>query len=92
MIWTLGAPGRLHWQNFGPEWVIFDQPSGQTLLIDTLSAAALMALETADMTLEAMRVQVAGDLELPASGSWLAELVENLAFLESLGLVEQRTS
>jgi hypothetical protein len=92
MIWHLGELTRLHWRNFGNEWLIFDQGTGQTLLVDALSAAALMALEAAGPLPRAeLERQVANDLDLPALAELSQVLSDNLQFLSEQRLVGSRS-
>ncbi|WP_310386011.1 HPr-rel-A system PqqD family peptide chaperone [Roseateles sp.] len=91
MIWQLGELTRLSWRNFGTEWLLFDQGTGQTLLLDSLSAAALMALETGPLSGAEIEQQVASDLDLPAPAEHRAVLSESLRFLAELNLIGSRT-
>ncbi len=44
-VWRLHAQARLHWRQWDDEWTVFDDGSGQTHLMDALTAMAVMALE-----------------------------------------------
>jgi PqqD family protein of HPr-rel-A system len=91
MIWQLGELTRLRWRNFDAEWLLFDQGTGQTLLLDGLSASALMALETGPLSGDEIEQQVARDLGLPAPAEQREVLRENLRFLAELNLISSRT-
>lgn len=91
MIWHLGELTRLHWRNFGSEWMLFDQGTGQTLLVDALSAAALMALEAGALPRAELERQVANDLDLPSLAELSQVLSDNLQFLSEQRLVGCRS-
>lgn len=89
MVWQLNALAGLHWHRWEDDWVVYDESSGQTFLTDTVTAAALMVLESGTATLDQLRAEVERDLSPTDLGVLAEQLRDGLEFLASLGLVEQ---
>ncbi|MFG6442341.1 HPr-rel-A system PqqD family peptide chaperone [Roseateles sp. LKC17W] len=88
MPWRLGGLTALRWRHLDGDWVIYDTGSGQTLAVDALMAAALMALESGCSGLADIEAQVCADLGVAADAGLRTQLQDGLAFFEQLGLVE----
>lgn len=84
MTWRLNPASSLHWRCWENEWVVFDQGSGQTHLINPVSAAVLTQFGTDQLSLEQLLDKVATDMSL-ANDSELASAV-SLAVEQLLGL------
>lgn len=81
-------PGvRLHWRAWADEWVVFDEASGNTHLMDPLTACALLCLEDGPLAGAALASEVAEATELPAEALHGA-LGPVLERLQRLGLVD----
>jgi len=63
--WRLNPVIELHWRDWGAESVVIECRSGDTLLFDPLSAAAMAAIESGTVDIDELSRQMAGDLGLP---------------------------
>lgn len=88
MHWWLGSLTELHWQHLDGDWAVYDDGSGQTLAVDAVGAAVLMALESGCSTEAAIEAQVRADLQAPETTDLSTQIAQALAFLQQLGLVE----
>lgn len=91
MRWRLRGLTSLHWLHLGEDWAIYDDGSGQTITVDPVMAATLMALEGGCATPAEIEAQVRHDLQSDLDDGLAAQLAEGLAFLQHLGLVEAAT-
>ena len=66
MIWQLNKLTALHWLEWDDEWTVFDVGAGQTHQMNTLTAAALMTLESSPLSLSQLATEVSADLLIPA--------------------------
>jgi PqqD family protein of HPr-rel-A system len=87
--WTFNALTALHWQHFEGEWVIFDEGSGQTFVLDVVIAAALMAVESGCRSDAEITQQVLADVPLGDASGLAERLAQGLEFLAQLGLLEE---
>ena len=85
--WAINPKSLLHWRSFGDDWVVFDVASGQTHLLDVLSAAVLMSIQDGATELDTIPplMQALGIEEVPES---LAGLRTAVSQLVTLGLVQ----
>lgn len=84
MTWVLNPVSGLHWRCWDDEWVVFDQGSGQTHLMNPVQAATLMQFDARPLSFEQLLDRVAADMStLPHSD--LASAV-SLAIEQLLGL------
>lgn len=90
--WAFNPLAALHWQHFDGEWVIFDEGSGQTFVLDALMAAALMALESGCRTEAEISQQMRVDLPSSGTEALAEQLVQGMEFLAQLGLVEEASA
>jgi hypothetical protein len=67
--------------------VLFDNGSGQTLQLDTLTAAAVTELELAPATLDELRTRLPQLLERPLPHEAWLQLEQALGFLAEQGLL-----
>jgi len=93
-LWQLSLLVVLHWRCWDNEWVVYNQGSGDTHLLDTFSAFTLMALEEGAATPAQLMTQLdlsqGMGLELPAAQPRAVEthLLAVLQQLEQAGLIE----
>ncbi|HKZ08189.1 MAG TPA: HPr-rel-A system PqqD family peptide chaperone [Methylomirabilota bacterium] len=66
--WELSEGSRLHWKHWDDEYVVFDEGSGDTHLLDPLAAEVLKALEEqpADVPALLARLGFVDDREIEA--------------------------
>jgi PqqD family protein of HPr-rel-A system len=88
MGYVLGALAALHWKRWGEEWVLFDEGSGQTVLLDTLSAATLLMLDRVPIELCTLEEQLIEELRITETEGFSDLLQEHLESMIKLGLVE----
>ena len=88
MALRLGALTSLHWQRWGDEWVVFNEGSGQTILVDTLTAATLLILETGATERPELEAQVAEELQIPDRDRLSNLLEQGLQSLKGLDWIE----
>ena len=89
--WRVQPLRSLHWRQFGDEWVLFDEGSGDTHRMDVLSAVVLMCLGDSPCDLAKLSEQVAAETDLPLGEELtraVAAVVEKFAGLE---LIEPAT-
>ena len=86
-VWRLPEGVQLLWQTWDDEVIVFNTASGQTHLLDALSATALRDLERGPRTLAQLAGAMAGrfDLEPEILSN---RLVEICARFDQLGLAE----
>jgi PqqD family protein of HPr-rel-A system len=86
--WRLSPLVSLHFRHWNDEWAIFDAGSGQTHLVDTLTAMALIVLESGTSSLKDIEEHVARTFDLPDPSDVSARLDEIITNLCQLGLTE----
>jgi len=87
--WAFNPLAALHWQHFDGEWVIFDEGSGQTFVVDGVMAAALMALESGCRSDAEIFRQILVDLPDADAPGLADQVAQGMDFLAQLGLVEE---
>ena len=87
-IWRLKSLCSLNWRRFGDEWVAYDEGSGDTYRMDTLSAVTLMCLAEAPGSLPDLTTQVAIETDLPAGEELSQALASVLETYAGEGLIE----
>ena len=100
--WQLSLLVVLHWRCWDNEWVVYNQGSGDTHLLDTFTACTLMALEEEAATPAQLLVHLLAQLDLsqgivlefPAEQTRAAEqrMLAALQHLEQAGLIESVTA
>lgn len=76
MLISVNPLAQLHWSCLDDAWVVYNQASGQTVLLDFLSAALLTALESGALDFDRLLARVAADYDLAESGA-LAPLLDD---------------
>jgi PqqD family protein of HPr-rel-A system len=85
--WRLNPAAQLHWRELDGEWVVFDQASGATHHLMPLAACALMCIEEAALSTDALARQVSEAVERPVAEVTQA-LQPLLALLAEAGLID----
>ena len=91
-VWRLKPLCSLHWRQFGDEWVAFDEGSGDTHRMDTLSAVVLMCLGESPCDLADLSSQVAVETDLPEGEELSRALASVLETYTGEGLIERTAS
>jgi hypothetical protein len=86
--WRLNALASLHWRDWDGKWVVFDEGSGQTHQMDTLTATALMVIDTVPIPFCELESRIADSLVLPKSRELSDALHRIASGLQSTGLIE----
>lgn len=86
--WRLSPLVSLHLRQWGDEWAVFDTGSGQTHLVDTLTAMALIVLESGPSSREDIEHHVARTFDLAEPSDVSSRLDEIITSLCQLGLTE----
>jgi hypothetical protein len=87
--WSLDAPSRLHWKRFDPDWVVYEEASNQTAVLNTVEMDLLMCLSAGALESGQLVGQVLGDLELQDSDASRQMVNAYMSRLESVGLIKQ---
>lgn len=90
-LWGLPAGARLLWQTWDDEVIVFNTASGQTHLLDVLSAAALEEIERRPGTIDQLSGRLADRFKLD-TGALSRRLAIVCARFDELGLAEPRQS
>ena len=80
--WQLSLLVVLHWRCWDNEWVVYNQGSGDTHLLDTFTACTLMALEEGAATPAQLLVHLLAQLDL-SQGMGLAFSAEQPRAVEA---------
>lgn len=92
MTWRLNPASGLHWRCWDNEWVLFDQGSGQTHLINPISAATLMQFEGQFLSIDQLLDRVATDMSLTTSPELASAVSLAVEQLVGLGLLESASA
>jgi len=86
-VWQLPASAELLWQTWDDEVIVFNTASGQTHLLDALSAASLREIENRPGDIGQLALRLAERFELDTE-ALVQRLSEVCAHFDALGLVE----
>jgi PqqD family protein of HPr-rel-A system len=86
--WALNQSASLSWQSFDDEFIVFNATSGDTHLLNRISAEALRCLAEYPATGAELSQRVAERLGLPDSEDTRRQIAELLGRFDELGLVE----
>lgn len=92
MRWRLTGLVALHWLHLDGGWVVYDEGSGQTLALDAVVAGSLMALESGCSQAADIEAQLRHDLQCDAGFPLTEQVLEGLAFLHQVDLIEPETT
>ena len=65
MLFQINPAVGLHWRHWDPDWIVFDEASGNTHQLDELTACALLCLEEGPLHAESLVTEVAAATRLP---------------------------
>jgi hypothetical protein len=88
-IWSLAHPCRLHWKRFGSDWVIYEEASNQTLVLDAAEIDILICLSAGALHSGALEMQVLDDLALQDNSETRLLVNVFISRLKSVGLISQ---
>ena len=86
--WRITGGCRLHWRAWGEESIVYDAASGDTHLLDPLSAEVLKALERSSMATAQLAELLGARLESVPEGELSSHISALLPRLHDLGLIE----
>jgi PqqD family protein of HPr-rel-A system len=86
--WKLPALVSLHMRHWNEEWAVFDAGSGETHLVDTLTAMALIVLESGTSSREDIIDHVCRTFELTDPSDVSSRVDEVITSLCQSGLAE----
>jgi PqqD family protein of HPr-rel-A system len=87
--WELAEGCRLHWISWDDEYVVFDEGSGDTHLLDFLAFEVLKVLEQSSGSEQALVERVVARLGLDPDIDLERRIREAIAKFRDAGLVEQ---
>ena len=88
VLWRAVPDVKLHWTQWGDEYVVYNTGSGDTHVLDPVSALLVQQItESSGSTAELCR-RVAILLTLEATGEFQESLEQTLRRLDALGLIE----
>jgi PqqD family protein of HPr-rel-A system len=90
--WALAEGSRLHWVFWDDEYVVFDEGSGDTHLLDFLTAEVLKVLEQSRGDVPALVGRVAARLDLDPDADLERRIREAIERFREAGLVEPALS
>jgi PqqD family protein of HPr-rel-A system len=88
-IWKVPSKFQLHWRSWDDEFVVYNNGSGDTHLLDPLAAQALQGLVREQASLSELTVKVANSLEIEPDSELSAYLERLLSDFYKLGLIER---
>ena len=86
--WRLAEGCRLHWKVWDDEFVIFDEGSGDTHLLDPLAAEVLKVLEESPGEVSGLARRIVARLDLAPDSDLTERVRELVERFVALGLVE----
>jgi PqqD family protein of HPr-rel-A system len=86
--WELAENSRLHWVCWDDEYVAFDEGSGDTHLLDLVTAEVLKVLEQSPGALPALIERVAARLDVDPDADLERRIREAIETFREAGLVE----
>ena len=86
--WSLVYPARLHWKRFDQAWVVYEEASNQTLVVDALEIDLLICLSDAPIEADLLEKQVLNDLQVQDNSEARLMVNSGLARLKSVGLIK----
>jgi PqqD family protein of HPr-rel-A system len=86
-MWSVAASSGLHWRCWDDRWVVFDEGSGQTHLLEPLCAAILLLLEEGAADPDTLKCRIVGETSIPDRPALAGDLQASLEQLAGVGLV-----
>lgn len=86
--WRVRPLCKFHWRQFGDDWVVYDEGSGDTHRLDAVSAVALMCLAEAPLGEGELTQQVAAETDLPEGEELSHAVASVIERFSGMGLIE----
>lgn len=90
-LWRLRAQACLHWRNWDDQWVVFNEASGQTHLLDAVTTAILSVIEKSPSDVPNLTSVAMQESGLHDESSWSTTVSAVLERLTGVGLIESIT-
>jgi PqqD family protein of HPr-rel-A system len=90
MTWQLSQGCQFQWRSWSDEHVVYNEASGDTHLLDTITASALRNLQEQPASFIELKERLASSLSLDNTEELSAYLNEVLSNLRRLDLIERR--
>ena len=87
-LWTRSIGSELHWASWDRDEVIYDAASGDTHLLDPITALLLKRLQSAPANTGELADLVAAELKVDSGDELLARVYRSLVGLRSLWLID----
>ena len=86
--WSLVSPSRIHLNRFDSEWVVYEEASNQTLVLDAIEIDLLMILSADTLDAGSLENQVLDDFQIQDSDDGRSMVSAGMARLKSAGLIK----
>jgi len=87
-VWTRTLGSELRWASWDPEEVVFDAASGDTHVLDPITALLLKRLQSTSARTSELADLVAVELKVDSGDELLTRVYRSLVGLRSLSLVD----
>jgi len=89
MRWTIRQGGQLEWRSWGDdEYLVFDAASGDTHLVNLVTAELLRLLEASALDEQELCVMLAESIQVEDDARLRSSIADLLGYLDRVGLVE----
>jgi PqqD family protein of HPr-rel-A system len=86
---TLNPAVKLHWRHWTSEFVVFEETSGQTHVLDSLRAFVLNSIADFPQTFEQLLLDISAAMDTEKTGEIERLTRTALSEFETLGLLER---
>jgi PqqD family protein of HPr-rel-A system len=87
--WCARRAEDLVWAEFGEDYVVYHRPSGKTHFLNSASVALLREVLASPRNASSAAEELAARESAPVDAEFVAAVLESLAHLEHLGLVDR---
>ena len=87
-LWIRTVGSDLHWASWDAEEVVYDAASGDTHVLDPMTALLLKRLQSTSVKTQELADLVAAQLKVESGDELLARVYRSLVGLQSLSLVD----
>ena len=91
-VWTRTLGSELHWASWDEEEVVYDAGSGDTHVLDPITALLLKRLQSTSAKTSELADLVAAELKVDSGDELLARVHRSLIGLRTLSLVDSVSS
>ena len=92
VVWQVSEGSRLLWKSWDDEYVVFDDGSGYTHVLDLVAGEVLKVLEEAPADPSQLTRRVASRLDLTPDPKLVGRVQETIRKFQEVGLVEPTLS